>query len=137
MNDIRLRRDGQIPLVFDGEQLRTASSRAMYGKEHNRYHTINLYQTEGSRRYILEIIFHSDWQGEAEHHDVLVLGPDDQFGMVKALRTYNPIPDGIGFPRNDNYAQRQADMEQSLRNRFRNLVTTVVDGIEGVEERIE
>ncbi len=136
MDEVRLKRTGQLPLVFTGELIKEADGKWVAGKDHNRWHEIKLYQTEQSKQFVLAVTFHSQWQGEDDYHDVLILGTDQQ-RVINVLRDYDPVPDYIGFPRSDHFSARQAALEADLRRRFASLVSEILDGVEGAEERID
>jgi hypothetical protein len=136
MEEIKLKRTGELPLVFTGELLKEADGIGLKGKSDRRWHVIRLYRTAQSRRYVLAIEYHTQQQGESEDYQALVLGPDKQH-LIAALRSFSPIPDGIGYPRAEQFAKRQCELEEGLRRRFQVLVSEILDGIEGAEERID
>jgi hypothetical protein len=136
MEEIRLKRTGQLPLVFRGELLKKVDGMWVNGKDQNRWHEIRLYRTEQSKRYVLAIEYHSQWQGEGEQYDVLVLGPNEQ-EMIEVLREYEAVPEGVGYPKSEHFKERQAALEADLRKRFAVLVSDVLDDVEGAEERID
>lgn len=136
MEDVKLKRTGQLPLVFRGELLKEADGKWVNGKDQNRWHKIALYQTEQSKRFVLAISYRTQWQGEENQDDVLILGPEQQ-QMIDVLRDYDPVPTHVGFPKAEHFRDRQRDLEEGLRRRFASLVTEILEDVEGAEERIE
>ena len=136
MEEIKLKRTGQLPLAFVGEEIKRVSGKWVAGKDQNRYHEITLYRTETSKRYVLAITYHTQWQGEEDQHDVLILGPE-QSQMVQVLRDYDPVPGHVGYPKSEHFRDRQEQLESSLRRRFASLVSEILEDVERAEERIE
>jgi hypothetical protein len=134
MQEYRLRRDGDAPLVFRGEQIATADTREVQGDGQNRWHEVEIYRTAGGR-HVVAIEYHTQWQGERDTREAHALGPD-LAEVAECLRTTIPIPVGIGYPPMPQYADRQARMEASLRTRWEALVGELLEEI-GASERIE
>lgn len=136
MEEIKLKRTGQLPLAFAGELLKEEDGKWVNGKDQNRWHVIRLYRTEHSQRYVLAITYRTQWQGESDQDDVVVLGPE-QSEMIAALRDYNPIPEGVGYPKAEHFKERQAALERDLSRRFAMLVSDLLEDVEGAAERID
>jgi hypothetical protein len=131
---IVLRRDGDAPLAFRGERIATADTRETQGDGQNRWNEVAIYRTAGGR-YVVAIEYHTQWQGEAGTREAHALGPD-LADVAECLRTTIPVPEGIGYPPGDQYADRQARMEASLRRRWEAMVGRILSEI-GAAERIE
>lgn len=135
MHEVRVRRDGDAPLVFRGEQLATATTHEHEGDAQNRWHEITVYRTAAGR-FVLAIKYHTQWQGERDCADAVVLGDQAQ-EVTELLRHYDGIlPTGIGFPPGEQYAARQARLEASIEGRWHRAVSEILEAI-GAEERIE
>jgi len=134
MKEYTLTRTGDRPLSFTGELLAVADGRIHSGQEQNRWHEIRVYKTAGGK-YVLEIEYCTCWQGENSHHRGSVHSNTD--ALLANLRDYNPIGRLIGFPPHPTYAEKQARLEESLRQRWETLVTEIFDEIPDAAERIE
>jgi len=93
MEKIRVHRDGMKDLVFEGEQLASASGRWRSGQEQTRWDVLELYKTK-SGRYVMCRIYRTCWQGETDSHQA------DVYEDVEALR--------------DEYKEEMSNLEYEL-----------------------
>lgn len=120
----RLYRTGQRPLTIIGERIAKATTRIMKGKEHNRWHDLELYQTQ-SGEFFLHLIYQSLWEGELNFSQVF--GPGDIFEMEQELRLHDPSMYVKGYPPGDRYREKQIALEEDLRHRFRIAVSEILE----------
>jgi hypothetical protein len=129
-----LARTGDLPLAFEGECLAKATSKRTEGPGQNRWHDLTLYRTAGAR-YVLCVCYRSQWRDEDDLQ--WVRSADTPAGVRDALRAYQPVPDGAGFPDGEAFRDKQARMENDLRRRFAVAVTELFDGLDGFAEGVE
>lgn len=132
MTTYKLSRTGQAPLVFEGEELARVDGKWSAGREQNRYHNLAVYRTAGGN-YILQVEYITQWQGEQRHDHVIVLG-QDLSELANALREYDPCTRVQGYPPGPQYAEKQDRLLTSMRSRYDEQVSALLDKIEGAEE---
>lgn len=128
--EFRLTRTGDVPLVFYG---RRRAARVGAVGDAPRWTDVALYQTERGQ-LVAELIYRTKWKGEHDRHTAMVCR--DEAALVEELRTYDPVPPGIGFPPGAQFVAKQQRLEAALRHDYAERVTSVLEGI-GAEERIE
>ena len=134
MEKYKLKRSGKPPLAFEGEKLAEAGGKWQAGRELNRWHDITAYRTVGGR-YILQIEYHSLWQGE-EGHD-FVEDADNPGELAEIVLDYDPIGHAQGFPPGAQFEEKQARMVSALRAQYDTRISEVLSQIPGAEEVIE
>lgn len=128
----KLPRTGNAPLAFDGDLIAESKGRFFEGCEQNRGHNLSLYRTEGGQ-YVIAIHYWTQWQGEGDHHEALVV---DRDSVAEELQVYDPCAHVQGFPPIEAYAKRQANLLSWIRRRYEAQVSELLDGIEDLAERI-
>jgi len=116
MDEITLDRTGDRPLKFRGELLAWGDSQRIFGSDSNRWHELAIYRHEDGERYILEIGYRTQWQGEAAHDDVFVCLSAAE--ACEIIRSTIPTEHLVGFPLGGQYADKQARLEKDLQARF-------------------
>ncbi len=134
MKQYTLTRTGDRPLTFTGEVVASAGGKMHGGQNQNRYHEITVYRTTGGK-YVLEVEYCTCWSGEDGRHYAEVCNSPD--AIVDALRFCDPLEHLQGFPAHPAYADKQARLEESLRQRWGVLVSEVLGELPGAEERVE
>ena len=141
MEQIKGPRTGEAPLAFEGELLAEASGRLVGGKGRNRWHGVEVYRTAGGK-YVLAIAYRTQWQGEQDHREAVVLGSlDEAAEQLRAtvptlhLEGYRTLLANVSPGRESPYRARQADLEAQLTRDWQHLAAEVLETI-GVEERI-
>jgi hypothetical protein len=132
MTAYKLTRTGQASLAFEGEELAVLNGHWANGQEQNRWHDLAVYRTSGGN-YVLRITYCTQWQGEQSHDEVVVLGQDAR-GLADALCEYDPIARLQGYPPGTQYAEKQARLQESLRQRYAKQSSDLLDKIPGTEE---
>lgn len=92
-----LTRTGAAPLRFTGTRIAGVGT-TICGQD--RWHNLNLYQiTEGPQAgaYVVEVVYHSRWDGETEHHHVDLAADGRSIGEI--LHRYDPTAPVVGFAR--------------------------------------
>jgi len=135
MQEYTVSRTGDAPLKFKGEMVASADGKWFNGKDQNRWHEITIFRTAGGK-YVLSIEYRTQWQGEADAHDVEVC--DDIEKVVDFLRFHDPLEHLAGYPRGvQGFEEKQAALEESLRRRWDALLTEVLGEIPEAAETIE
>ena len=116
MKSIMLERDGDAPLVFEGELLAEARGG---DPDRSRWHELALYRSRAGN-YVLEARYESRWQGESGAREALVL--DGPASLRASLRAYDPLKNVVGYPPGAAYAGKQARLETGLRRDYESLV---------------
>lgn len=133
MQEHKLTRTGNVPLAFAGEQLARESGRWHAGVEQNRWHEITVYKTAAGR-VVVAITYRTLWQGETDYHAVEVV--DDLRAAAAVLRAYVPAEYLLGYPpalEGTQFALKQARLQRSLEDRYRDAVTAVLDALDITE----
>jgi len=128
-----LMRTGEPPLKFRGEVLASADGRWQNGKDQNRWHEITVYRTPGGN-HVLEVVYHTLWQGESDHHHVVVT--ETLQGAISNLKAYDALEHLIGFPPHPQFTEKQARLEESIRQRWQSLMSEVLAAIPEAAEEI-
>ena len=130
MSEYSLPRSGNSPLAFDGELIAESDGQRQFGKEHNRYHEIAVYRTDGGK-YVVAIRYHTHWQGEA-HHD-FAIAVDTASEAADEFRNHEPTSHVGGYPVADNYAEKQQRLLADIRARYDAQVSEILSGEEFAE----
>ena len=113
-----LPRSGNSSISFMGQQLIELDGEP----DSLRWYTIAIYITTGGK-YVVHCHFHTNWRGESDHDWVEVV--DTAAGVAPALRSYDVLPPGRGFP--PGYDERQAKLRAVLQRDYDDLVTEVLE----------
>ena len=113
-----LPRSGNSPLKFEGRLLTEMDS----DHEALRWYTVAIYQTRGGK-YVVHVRFHTSWRGESDHDWVHVA--DSASDVATALRSYDVLPPGRGFP--PGYEERQNKLRAACQRDYDDLVTEVLE----------
>lgn len=128
-----VRRDGDAPLKFCGTILAEGDSAQRNGQDSTRWHETTIYQTVGGK-YVVAIAFRTRWKGEGDVELASVC--DSPKGVILALREYDPVPAGIGFPPGEQFEAKQQRLLADLRGRWGGLVSSLLADC-GFSERVE
>lgn len=134
MDKHKLPRTGQLPLAFEGEELKHASGKWVNGKDKNRWHELTLYRTRGGE-HVLHIHFHTMWQGEI--NDDAVHRLTDRAEVVGAVMDHPPTQGLKGYPEGKHFHERQRKLEEDITARYMALALKFLEGEEGTEEYID
>lgn len=110
-----LPRTGDAPVTFSGSLLAESDGRMQSGRDHNRYHNIALYRTDGGS-YVVSISYRTMWEGEQDQHTVETRGSAAE--AVEVLREYDPTDSVMGFPPGAAYAEKQARLLRDIETRY-------------------
>jgi hypothetical protein len=131
MEEMTLERTGQRPLAFEGEEITSASSRIVAGKECHRWHQVNVYKTKGGK-VVVAVAYRTCWKGELEYQDAVVLDGVDEAATF--MENYIPPNTGtVGYPPVPQFAERQARLLADLDRAWKELVGEVTTKIGAVE----
>lgn len=108
------------PLQFEGALIRESDTEHL---EALRWYTSSIYRA--GDRYVVSIGFRSNWDGEAEHDSVFVC--DSTADVIAALRAYDVLPPGRGYPGTDQYRDRQEKLRSYLQRDYDGMVTDLLD----------
>lgn len=131
MNTFTLKRTGDAPLRFVGEQLAEATSQAVSGYRQNRYHTISIYRAQ-SGQVVASIEFESRWKGEDQRQTVFVA--DEDGAIIDFLRQYDPCDDYFGFPDGGAYVSKQERLDTDIRRGYEIAVSEALGAANLVED---
>ena len=134
IQEYTLTRTGERPLKFKGEVIAEAGGHWHVGQEQNRWHEIRIYKTAGGK-HVLEVEYCTCWQGEDSNHRAIVYDTLEE--AVDALEFIEPLEHLIGFPPHPQFAEKQARLEDSLRQRWGTLLSDVLGEIPDAAEEIE
>lgn len=123
-----LPRYGNSPLRFYGTKLASECG----DDAELRWYTIDVYQTQGGK-YVVHVVFHTNWRGESDHDWVAVV--DDAHGVAEALRKYDVLPPGRGYP--PGYEEKQQHLRAILQRDFDDLATDLLESQGVFAEEIE
>lgn len=129
-----LTRTGDRPLQFTGEIIAEAGGRLHAGQEQNRWHEIRVYRTVGGK-YVLAVEYCTCWQGEDGHHHSSV--HDTTADVAEEIKYHDPLVHLLGYPPHPQFAEKQARLEDSLRQRWGVLLSDILGKIPGAAEKIE
>lgn len=110
-----LPRTGDAPVTFSGQLLAESEGRMQSGRDHNRYHDVALYRTDGGS-VVVSISYRTIWEGEQDRHTVEVA--DSAAAAVAILREYDPTEPVMGFPPGIAYAEKQARLLRDIETRY-------------------
>lgn len=79
MEKIRLHRDNQKDLVFNGEEIASTSSKWISGQDQTRWTEYTLYRTAGGK-YVLQRVYITRWQGESGSEEAEIFDDADALG---------------------------------------------------------
>lgn len=131
-DEFTLPRTGNQPLRFRGQVLAEGTSRRPDQKD-TRWHGAVVYRTAAGK-FVVLARFRTRWEGEQDDDRAEVVEAPE--GVVRTLREYDPVPEGIGYPPGDSFAEKQRRMEADLRARWAALVGRVLAEC-GFAERVE
>lgn len=134
MKEYVLTRTGDRPLKFSGELIAQVDGRIFAGQEQNRWHELRVYKT-ASGKYVLEVSYYTQWQGESCHHQASV--HDTVAGVADEIRVTNPLEHLLGYPPHLQFAEKQARLEESLQQRWGVLVSEILNDLPDAAEVIE
>lgn len=120
MKTYTLQRTGHPPLRFDGELIAEADTEHL---EALRWYSSAIYRSVD--QFVVSVGFRSNWDGEAEHDSVFVC--DSTSGVISALRAYDVLPPGRGYPSSEQYRDRQAKLRSHLQRDYDGMVTDLLD----------
>jgi len=135
METVILSRAGDAPLKFRGELL-TYNEDRYPGGEQNRWWRLAVYRTEG-KRLVVAVGYRTCWAAEADS-DFAAPATDPSCVATlfrEALETL--IPNAIGYPPGEAYANRQIAMLQSLRCNFEQQMSEIFKELPECAEQIE
>lgn len=128
----RVLRDGDAPLVFEGEQLAAETGPIENGIEHARWYNLAVYRTDAGQ-YVLAREFRTVWQGEFSAHEGWVYATLDE--VRDQLRHIALPPTRIGFPEGERWNERQTRVIATLTALYHQRVSALLDAC-GIEERV-
>lgn len=129
-----IRRTGDTPLRFEGEEVVRESTKYVRGRERNRWHEIAIYETVGGQ-WIVEISYRTQWQGETDHAEAEVLDGPGQ--VSRWLQAYSATAHVRGFPPTDTYRTRQERLLLDIRQDYVSLVADVLAADERFWQDVE
>jgi hypothetical protein len=88
---------------------------------------VGLYRTQNGRA-VLHIQYKSSWEGEAESSTVVMFEGFPVAQIETALMQYDPVEHLIGYPPGEAHAEKQERLVADLRQRYRALVSEVLNG---------
>jgi hypothetical protein len=135
MERFKLERTGDLPLSFEGERVAQSKGKWHSGKDQNRWHDLAIYRTKGGR-YLLQITYQTQWQGESDHSQIIDCG-DDVTSAVVELKAHDPASHVEGYPPGEQYSDRQRMLVEGLTRRYNDQITELFREIPEAEERIE
>lgn len=134
METIRIDRTGRRPIEFDGE-LVTSSEGKAFDKDALRWHDLRIYRTNGGS-CVLEIAYCTKWRGETGHTWAGQVGSLSEAAGV--LAQTDPTEHVQGFPPMPEYEDRQRNLTEHIRRRFKTQVSHILgDIVNDVAERID
>lgn len=130
-----LHRTGDAPLRFEGECVAAQDCREFQGREQEaRWFEAALYRTAGGQ-YVLQVVYRTTWDGEAEHRDAQVVGTDLE-DIRGPLDDMNPVQHVQGFPPHPKYAEKQRHLLDHMERMWQHLVGELLSEA-GIAEEIE
>jgi hypothetical protein len=118
-----LRRSGLAPLSIDAETpIRSFDGQRFAGREQNRWYELDLYELDDGT-FAVRAGYRTQWQGESDY-DWAAAG--DAPGIVRWLDDWC-VPEGIGYPTGDAYADRQARLMSQLQTQWEAGVSELLD----------
>jgi len=124
MTDYRLPRSGDAPLAITAEKIAASDGERQAGRERNRWHDLAIYRLSDGR-YAVAIDYRTRWQGELDHHHVVVVASGADVSGV--LRLYDPAAVVKGYPAGVGYERRQAALLADVRQRYEAQVSELLD----------
>jgi hypothetical protein len=121
MKTYTLTRTGMPPLRFQGEIIAEADTQQLQAL---RWYKATVYQ-EKEGRFVVEVGFRSSWEGEAEHDWVTVCHKPSEVAF--ALKNYDVLPPGRGYPPSEAYQDRQAKLRSHLQRDYDGMVSDLLD----------
>lgn len=118
---IRLRRTGQSDLEFEGALMARVTSRG--DEEQPRWYEAAVYR-RAQDGYVLAFMYRTKWKGELDYDDAM---PFERLEDLKTMvRTIDPVGRVQGFPPGPQFAEKQARLLASLRQRWEALVSELL-----------
>ncbi len=120
-NYFEIEETGDLPLEFEGTLIFEDSSRWVNARENNRFHELSLYQVEvpEGELYVVHIHYKTFWQGEdCFSHCYQVKSKAE---IKEVLQRYDPIEYLQGYPKGEQWEEKQAALEQRLTFDWRQL----------------
>lgn len=109
---------GEVPTEFDGELVNKWSGHWVKGRDRNRYFIVELYRTDEGVLVVL-VEWHTHWQGERDH--TAIFDCENESQILDLLESINPLEHLVGFPKGDNFAGKQAQLERQTIEDWRDL----------------
>jgi hypothetical protein len=131
---ITLTRTGQAPLRFTGELLEESDGHIQGGKDHNRWHELAVYRTNGGS-YVVRIAYKTIWQGELDREMAEIVGKPE--AVAEVLRDYDPTSHVQGYPPGEHYAAKQARTLDDIRRRYDAQVSEILASAPEFAEVVE
>lgn len=124
--------NGQAPVIFTGEIIAESLGKNFNVREETstsqqRWHDLRIYRTEAGN-YILEIEYHSAWDGEIPVQRFAQQGKPDE--IIRMLSLYNCQTPVQGFPSLMQYEKRQAGLLKWITLMYQSQVKELLSGME-------
>lgn len=147
MHEVRLRRTGDVPVVFDGVLVGERTTRrpptpGRKGVDYlaHRWHELRLYRSARGR-LILGVRFASTWPDDAHLSRDDVLHGRDLDALRDRVLEYQPVPPGVGFTRDTpTHDRKQEQMVETLTTAFDKAVASLyllLPGAEATEDDLD
>lgn len=118
-----LTRTGKPPVRFDGELIAESEGRLVGSRDQTRYHDLRVYRTAAGR-WVGQVEYHTRWEGEQGRTTVYVC--DTPSSLAESL-TDHPLPEAVGYPEGEAYAEKQRRLLADLRARLDAQISEVLD----------
>lgn len=134
MKKFRLKREGDVPLEFDGEVLVSVDGQAVRGPDQNRWIKMSVCRTANGK-YVLGLIYQSYWEGEDTRYCAAYA--DDAAVLRKLSLDMHPERFVNGY---DSASEQQrahvAKYANQVAQQYAKLLVEVFDAIPEASERI-
>ncbi len=136
MQQITLKRTGDLPVQFAGEQIASSTRRPEHPEREKfiRYHEVALYRTQ-SGRYVISINYISTSKGE-DNHSLVVTCDDREQVANQLLEEYDPVDPAhfTGYPKGVlDYDDKQANLIAALEREWDAQVSEILSQARFVE----
>lgn len=128
MAEYRVKRTGELPLVFQGQRLcEEVSTREESGPGQNRYHLITVFKTGGGK-FVASVRFESNYRDEGPLFWAR-LG-DSLKEVLDALIAFDCVPDGVACPSESGpFEAKAVRARRSMQSRYSAALSEVFERI--------
>ena len=134
--DYTIRLTGQTPLIVTGHRIANGDTETTNGSRGSRYHVVDVYRSL-TGVYCLAVVYRTLWDAETVWETCTLTQNPAEIAERLNEALEETLKHVVGYPATPAYADRQARLLQTLRDRFAVLVSDLCDKIPGAVRTLD